>query len=244
MSEELNEENLIIVKKGDVLHKFIPFDMWTDRFVRYRFNDWEPETFEVFEKVKDPVGVAVDLGAWIGTTAIWLSKHFKRVIAVEADKKSLVCLEQNLKASDCLNVCICYRPIAKEKRVVIFGPRDSRLNESTSSIQDKIRNENDYFVESLSFNDLVNEYRRSKEGISFIKCDIEGGEEEIFEDILVFALKERCKVYISFHLEWWKNKDLTRFTPLFAQFHTNLCDENIINYIEKNPFESLLFIPR
>ncbi len=49
---------------------------WVDDFLVYDFKDWENDTFEVFEKVKNQEGIAIDIGAWIGTTAIWLSKNF------------------------------------------------------------------------------------------------------------------------------------------------------------------------
>lgn len=239
-------EHLIVVEKMDVLHKFVPFDAETDRFVRDIFKDWESETFEVFNTIKNPEGIAIDLGAWIGTTSIWLSKHFDHVIAVEADRESLRCLEQNLAASECGNVTICPRPLAREERMVVFGPRGSVLNQSISCIQETMRNENDYLVESITLNSLISGYvgEDATQKISFIKCDIEGGEEEILEDLLLFAFTHQCKVYLSFHVDWWKKKDVQRFKRLFALFHTNEFKGNITAYIQSNPFGSLLLTPR
>ena len=46
---------------------------------RFKSEEWEPETFELFNYVKDSEGAAVDIGAWIGPTTIWLSNNFKHV---------------------------------------------------------------------------------------------------------------------------------------------------------------------
>ena len=186
--------------------------------------------------------------SWIGTTAIWLSKNFTHVIAVEPDQRSLECLRSNLNASKCFNVTICEQPIAKTTEFLIFGPRNNTLNESTSSLKDGISNSNDYEVQSITFNQLIQSFIYEKEDIknkkiSFIKCDIEAGEENILEDILYFAYHNNVKIYLSFHLDWWKNKNLERFEPLFKLFKTNCPIHDIVNYIKHNPFTSILFEP-
>lgn len=48
----------------------------------------------------------------------------------------------------------------------------------------------------------------------------------------------------ALHLDWWKNKDIERFKELFDCFFTNCPEENIIAYLQSNPFTSLLFHPR
>jgi hypothetical protein len=60
--------------------------------------------------------------------------------------------------------------------------------------------------------------------IGFIKCDIEGGEEDILEDMLTFARLHSIKTYISFHISWWKNRDIQRYAALLKGF--SLYDEN------------------
>lgn len=85
-------ETTIDITKNNVLHKFVPVDKSTDNFVKNIFPNWETDTFFIFDLFKDKNSVAIDLGAWIGTTSIWLSHNFHHVVAVEADKISLTCL--------------------------------------------------------------------------------------------------------------------------------------------------------
>lgn len=134
------EDEFYTVSKGSVIHKMAKTETpWINEFITSKFpDDWEDDTFAAFEKVKDPNGIAIDLGAWIGTTAIWLSNNFFYVVAIDADSESIKYLEKNLKASGCENVEICNKAISADGKPVIFGPRKSHgdaLNGSTSFIK-------------------------------------------------------------------------------------------------------------
>jgi len=238
--------NNIIINKYNVIYSFVPCDPNTDNWVINAFPTWESETFEIFEKVKDPQGIAIDIGAWIGTTAIWLSKNFNHVIAVDADKVSLQCLKNNLQASECFNVTICDQPVTQVNDYVIFGSRGETLNQSISYVKNEINNVFDYEIQGITLKELIQKFVYenddiSNKKISFIKCDIEGGEEDILEDILNFAYFNNVKVYMSFHYDWWKNKNIEQFDLLFKKFKSNCPDNNVIEHIKKNPFDSILF---
>lgn len=242
-----SETDCFVVEKHGVEYKFVQ-DVTTDYFVNHYFKDWENETFETFAKVKDKDGIAIDIGGWIGTTAIWLSHNFNHVVVVEPDLKSLDCLYKNLSASECNNVTVCEHAVAGVEKEVIFGPRGSALNESMSYIKDKISNDNDYVVRSIKLDQLVEDYVYANDdintrNISFIKCDIEGGEEDILEDVLNFAYENKCSVYMSFHIEWWKSKKITDFDYLFNRFKTSCPIVSVSEYVTKNPFASILFEP-
>lgn len=249
-----SEEPILIFKHG-TLHRFTPYDKETDHFVKEIFQTWEEPTFKVFEKVQDPEGIAIDLGAWIGTTAIWLADHFKHLVAVEADPVSLKCLENNLNASNAKNVTICKRPISNTKRPMIFGPRGSvfgewtELNQSTSTLKNEKTNPNDYEVVPITLKELIFETILQNPDlqnvpISFIKCDIEGGEEAILEDLLHFAFHNHTKIHLSFHYSWWSKQNIRDFSELFTFFTNDVGEEDLAGYIEKNPFASVLLEPK
>ena len=189
----------------------------------------------------------------MGTTAIWLSRNFAYVIAVEADKDSVGYLKKNITASQCNNVIICDKAIADIDTFVTFGPRLSMnhgdaLNGSTSFVKNTSDSNSDYAVEALSFAIIIDRYVNTNETvnkypISFIKCDIEGGEEMILAPLLEFALTHNCKVWMSFHIPWWEKKDISEFAELFRLFKTNIETNDIIAHIKANPFESILFEP-
>lgn len=244
----LSDENLIVGIKQDVEYKFVKFDEQTDFFTQNLFWEWEEETFEVFDQVKNKEAIAIDLGAWIGTTAIWLSKNFNTVVAVEPDVKSLECMRRNLEASECPNVLICEKPISQFKKNMNNASRDEVLNESILHVNDESNSEIENRIPSITFKQLIYDYiyaddRINARHISFIKCDIEGGEEEILEDVLHFAYNNNCAVYLSFHLDWWQNHSLSEYEYLFSYFKTNCPSENLSEYLQSNPFASILFEP-
>ena len=244
------ESNFIEVEKKNVLYKFVRIDQQTDHFTQNIFSTWENDTFEVFDRVKDPTGIAIDLGAWIGTTAIWLSKNFHHVVAVEADLESIKCLRLNLEASQCPNVTICGKPVMQTSQDVVFGPRDHVLNASVSYVKLHSDNPLDYITKSITFKQLIHDTIYANEEfnshkISFIKCDIEAGEESILEDVLHFAFYNKCPVYMSFHISWWVSKKITDFDYLFEHFYVaNASIQSISSFLQANPFASLLLVPK
>ncbi len=243
-------DNTIQVYKRGVLHKFIRHDPPTDRFTELVFQNWENETFEVFDQVKDDQAIAIDLGAWIGTTSIWLSKNFHHVIAVDGDRESLACLQKNLDASECRNVTICGQPISNLSQEVIFGTNGGvPLNQSISLIKTEKESEIDYSIRTITLKKLLYDYvytnpELNSRKVGFIKCDIEGGEENILEDVLHFAYHNKCKVFMSFHLDWWKSKNINDFAYLFKYFNTNCPASDICGYLSQNTFASILFEPK
>uniref|UniRef100_A0A6C0H381 Methyltransferase FkbM domain-containing protein n=1 Tax=viral metagenome TaxID=1070528 RepID=A0A6C0H381_9ZZZZ len=209
------------------------------------FPTWEEETFNVFETVKNKKKIAIDIGGWIGTTCIWLCQNFKHVIVIEVDKLATKSLELNCKASQCSNYTLIDKPISNKETKVIFGVnkfRKSSLNESMSQIKEGKSDETDYEIDTITFAQII----KDRTDIGFIKIDIEGGEENILEDVLTFSLKNKIPVYISFHLDWWIDKNSKRFNSLFESSkikHQNIVItlEKFYSMLDKNPFESFLF---
>jgi len=237
----------ITILKNGVTHIFSG-NTRNKKFYSEKFSSWEPEMFLLFEKFKDSKGVAIDIGAWVGTTSIWLSKNFKKVVAVEADNESIKELSDNLKFSNCNNVSICTRPISDITEDVIFGAKDGKLNTSESRIK-HTKSDNDYVVKSITFNELLSQYCNIEDNITFIKCDIEGGEERILKDILLFANSNNIPVLLSFHLPWFVDQDLTKFNNVFELYRNRIYTENItpvnnvVEFINNHKFISLLFSP-
>jgi FkbM family methyltransferase len=239
--------DVIEVEKRGVLHRFKPHTSNHD-FYAQQFPRWEDETFRIFDEVEDKDGTAIDLGAWVGVTAIWLSKHFKKVIAVEPDVESLVELRDNLIFSDCSNVEIIENPIYSTNETVYFGGHNGNLNISMSKLKGTTKVfDNDYPVLSFTLHDLVT--YRPDEKIVFIKCDIEGGEEYIMEDLLTYASRNNIPLYLSFHVNFFENQDISRFKHLFNLFKGRIdCNGTLIDdlcaFLEEYPFAAILFKPQ
>jgi methylase of polypeptide subunit release factors len=83
-------------------------------------NTWETKTFEIFDECSDAKATALDIGSWIGATSIFLSKKFKNVIAVEADKNAIVALEKNIIDNNCSNIKVLEAAVYNDSLNTIF----------------------------------------------------------------------------------------------------------------------------
>ena len=241
---------LTCVKAG-VVYKFDDLsDTRTKEFLLESFpTRWENNTFNVFLHVaaSNSEKIAIDIGAYIGLTAIWLCKRFSHTICVEGDQKSVSALEKNLRASECINYSIINKPIYASHQKMYFGANNhisnAVQNDSSSQLKLEKSKADDYEVESVIFEDIV--AGKDPKNIGFIKVDIEGGEEAIFEQVFVFARTNKIPLFVSFHIPWWKNKDVSRFNHLFVTAKTYrdtlLPEYKPSEYLVKNEWESLLF---
>lgn len=249
---DLLVKDIYFAKKLGVEHAFaITNNAMVNNFLNYNFLSWEDATFLTFDMIKDPNGIALDIGSWIGTTGIWLSKNFSNVICVEADNESIAHLKVNLKLSNCKNALICEAPISSDCSNLIFGPRNNGeawniLNHSTSHLKSVSNSVHDYTKKCVTLKKILYDYVYDlNKKLTFIKCDIEGGEDSILEDILQYCLHNDCSCYISFHLNWWRPKycldKFSEYFKCFDCFELKKCIDDPLKQIKLDPFGSFLF---
>jgi FkbM family methyltransferase len=232
------EENYIKVVKNNELFLIentennpnLPF--WRDIY-----SNWEHETFSTFDKYLQKDKVFIDIGGWIGTTAMYGSRKSKHVYSVEADNKSIADMQTNLQTNCVQNYTLIHNAIFNVDNIQIkFGKNkflsNSKMNDSTSQIYTDGDNSDDfYFSETISLPSIIQKYQIEPDNISLIKVDIEGGEENILNDLFHIHKTHNVPLYISFHHSWWNDKNLDRFE----------LTQDAKNAIIANPFISLLF---
>jgi FkbM family methyltransferase len=102
---------------------------------RVEAGRWEPGTLAVIEAHVDARMTFLDLGAWVGPTALYAAGLARRVIAVEADPAALDQLRRNLEANPDLarRIEVLPRAIHADEGHVTLGAR-RKLGDSMSSI--------------------------------------------------------------------------------------------------------------
>jgi len=175
----------------------------------------------------------IDIGGWNGCTSLYVAQKSRKVISIEADQLALKEFKNNIKINKQNNIYIIEKAIFRISNSIInFGRNsadsNSKWGDSTSQIHDSIHYKDDISIITISLEDILN-IQGEPDKISLIKIDIEGGEEYILQQILDFDYVNR---YVSFHYDWWKNKNLDRFIKL-----TNEQKDQI----RRDPFCSLLF---
>ena len=202
---------------------------------------WESDTFSTFLSVKDKNKWALDIGGWIGPTAIWLSQHFESVVIVEADPVALSALKLNLKTSNCNNCLILERPIHSESGKQLWfganGFRSGELGESTSQLRLEGKS-TDIPMTTISIKDILDE--KGREDLGFIKVDIEGGEESIIPALFEEASEIGSPIWLSFHVSWWRDKNPERFREWF-KMSNNVDVDELMKKLEQTPMCDVLF---
>jgi FkbM family methyltransferase len=145
--------------------------------------------------------VVIDLGAYSGLTSILFDRAIPsggRVIALEADRNNVIACAENF---------ILYEKFSKRKIELIesaIWKNDKGVNFSSegnmgSSVVDIVgrdRGDNSV-VPSLTLSQLAEKLKLER--VDFIKCDIEGGETEIFDSPEFFS-KFLPKILIECHM--------------------------------------------
>ena len=235
------------------------------------FSKWEPMTFLIFDLFLNKSKNLIDIGSWIGTTVLYAAKISKNVYAIEPDPHSVIDLKKNIEINHLTNIYLCSRPIYNQITEIYFGPYADTWNSSSSQIKSKQIRNIDQLMRTITLKNLIDEYQIVDVGL--IKVDIEGGEENIIIDLFNEAAKMNPKppIYLSFHLSWWNNTDLSRFDQCWTQYlyiyHAggqnppmgSLCmdpkgeeipkldeknliqNQHISEFVQKFPFASLLF---
>jgi FkbM family methyltransferase len=213
------------------------FEFWKNIY-----TNWENDTFAVFDKYLNKDKIFIDIGGWIGTTCMYGSRKSKHVYSIEADIHSFNDMSENCKINCDNNYTLINNAIFNIHNIdITFGKNkflnNSSLNDSTSQIYSANNITHDasvdyYTIKTITLNNIIQKYNINPFEISLIKVDIEGGEENILDDLYVFHKLYNTPLYISFHYSWWNDKNLDRFT-----FLTDTHKNEII----ANPFTSILF---
>jgi len=210
---------------------------------------WESSTFEVFNNYKDENKVAIDIGAWIGPTTIFLSKKFKEVITIEADTVAFDALSKNVKDNLCNNVTLHNKAFYNSKsNNIFFGVNNFQsepmFGSSTSQTKTESNNDTDYMIETINIFDIIKDVDPNYIGL--IKVDIEGGDEDVIEELILVGSKYGWKIWISFHYGWWKDKNVNRFEyliPLIKKVtkgNIPIPKEELLTFIKLNVPETFL----
>jgi FkbM family methyltransferase len=230
----LEKDYTKIHKRGETL--FIKNGLDNLSFWENVYESWENDTFNVFDTYLRKDKIFIDIGGWIGTTAMYGCRKSKHVYVVEADNKSFSDLQINC-STNCTNYTLIQRAIYNEDNVsMVFGKNkhlsNSKLNDSTSQLYTEIPSDSNdyYYTETITLRTLLKDI--NPDDISLIKVDIEGGEEHILQDLYYYHSEHKLKVYVSFHYSWWTDKNLDRFSFLTPEQKVS---------IRKDPFISILF---
>jgi FkbM family methyltransferase len=168
-------------------------------------TEWEPGTLSIIRKLVGPGRIFLDVGAWIGPTAIWAALHGADVHAFEPDPIALATLQANIDANESLKPKVTVIPAAAgthDGQVELFT--DVAGNSETSCFRavqrgDKLRT----FPTRITVPqvDLLGYLQTlmAPPGSIILKMDIEGGEFALLPHVHDFCRQQGVVVLASLH---------------------------------------------
>jgi FkbM family methyltransferase len=142
-------------------------------------EDWEPRTFRTLRSSLDAGTVYIDIGGWIGVTALWASHLAKRVIIIEPDPECRAILAELCPGY--ANVALLEGAFSPTPSVIISAAEGFGSSETTALA---LGPGDSLEVRGISVNEIM--HHIAGEPI-FIKIDIEGYELRIADEIARFA---------------------------------------------------------
>ena len=185
----------MLVQKHDVHFKVTGErrDFWLS-LIR---GQWEQATFDVFDRHIDRNTTVLDIGAWIGATALYAAHRGKVVHAFEPDPVAFAELSRNLRANPTItNVQLFNACVSVDAGRVRLGVRGTAGNSMSSLLcSDSVIGSWD--VASIRLDEFIRQNDISDP--IFIKMDIEGHEYDLMP-VIANTLKARHAVlYLSTH---------------------------------------------
>ncbi|MBW4620828.1 MAG: FkbM family methyltransferase [Cyanosarcina radialis HA8281-LM2] len=158
----------------------------------------------------------VDLGANIGITSVWFSRHYpiQKLIAIEPNPANAEILRRNL-LNNKINASVIEAAIGSTDRSIIFHLSGDSNQGTILATEEQNNRAGEMEVKMISMSTVLADLE-SNEEIDLVKMDIEGGEEEL----------------LSANLSW-----LRRVKAIIAELHPPLIDyQKTIKIIEEKGF--------
>ena len=163
-------------------------------------GNWEPETFAIFDKFISEETLFVDVGAWIGSTALYGAQLARRCVAFEPDPVAFRELSRNVALnadadwSARLEIHEC--AINKDGHsFTLGGSRDGADSMSSALFPDS---DSQWTVSARRLQDVLSKSREPGQPV-FLKIDIEGSEYGLLPAIREVIEDPQTTIYISFH---------------------------------------------
>lgn len=150
---------------------------------------WEPCTVTIFERVLGPGMRYLDLGAFIGQTALYAACRGCQVTALEPDPEAFAELERNVALNPSLAPAIRLLPVA-----LALEDGEADLHVGHLSRSSLLAGDQTVRVRTISPETLAAELGN----VDFVKIDVEGAE-YLFLPRLVAALHGKPAIYLSTH---------------------------------------------
>lgn len=200
------------------------------------FPFYKPSMIQILDKYLDKDKIFIDIGSWMGYLTLYGSRYSKKVYSIEANKylNSVLDEHQYLNSLNIVPINKAFYHTGGQE--IVFGinkhnPSQNKYNQYHCTSVDGIKDDFSYNVETISLDDLVENEKIDPYMVSLIKVNINGGEEDVLEDLYNFSINYRVPIVITFYYFWWNDKDLDRFSFLKKEWISLIESRNMVDVL-------------
>ena len=173
---------------------------------------WEPETFTLFDALLGPGKRLLDIGGWIGPTALYAAAQGAEVTVFEPDPVAFGKLEKNLALNAELAEKVAAHAAALTGRDGTVTLWSKNFGNSMSGLDHGIGKSRE--VEAVDVRQPWIESLLAE--ASLVKIDIEGGEYGLMAHLSSLLARHRPPLYLSLHGQFIPERDPRDGTPVDA----------------------------
>jgi len=179
------------------------YDFWD----RVENDDWEPLTYRIFDRFLDAGSSCLDIGAWIGPTALYAASLARHCYALEPDPVAFAALRENVALNPSLagRITILQQCLAPASGPVRIGNRTSPSGGDSMSSLLFASSSLTWEADGVAFEDLLE--ANNIRDCNFIKMDIEGGEFDLLPSISAYLTAHRPTLHLSLHPNFVSDPD-------------------------------------
>lgn len=217
----------------------ISFDVIESGWKSFWENDqWESYMWPILSKYILKDQNYLDIGAWIGPTVLYGSQLCKTCYAIEPDPIAVTELRSNVNLNKFQNVHIYECALSNFNGITHMGAANLGDSMFRFTSTDNLTERPCYTIsEFVQRNDIKD--------VSFIKMDIEGGEEKVLTDLDFFA--RRIPMHLSLHHIFYPDPtNAYNVISTVCKMYKNMYDVNFnkvdVDFINQKNYDGFLTI--
>lgn len=221
-----------------IVRKGVPFTVvdtkitaWWRYWHLFENGTWEAPALDAIDRLLPAGGVLLDIGAWVGPITLWAAKRGAQVLAIEPDPEAYRQLMMNISLNDVGDqVRVIHAAAATSVGMTSLWSVDDHWGESTSSMT--LKKGAEIQVPTI---DIV-EVARTIEGLSLVKCDIEGGETTIMPTLGPLLRSLRVPMVLAIHPGRYEEAGVPALQAEIAEWN--------VTYLDPGANEQMVLMPR
>ena len=230
---------MIMIQKRKINFQ-ISLDHGINGWFQNSYENWEENTFTVFDKFLSNDKIYIDIGAWIGPIVLYACQKSSKVICFEPDPIAQKILTDNISINNFKNIISYNYAISDKEGTAILNSNYTNFAGSVSTLLSvetgTVISGQTCEVKTVILENVLSELNIDPRSISLIKIDIEGGEKFVVPQIINYLEKTKIPLYISIHWCFLYEKDAINIIELLWKIYHNVYDngkktvmEEIIN---------------